>query len=125
MDNSKRVPCNNCPFRKVGGIRLTQSRITEIAVRNEGDFPCHKTTVDSGTGDGQLCATKDSKQCAGFLIFREKALHPNQMMRIAERLRLYDARRLMEGNPAVADIFDSLSEMRSVHRRESRLGSSS
>jgi len=68
-----------------------------------GDFPCHKTTVEDE--DGDLVANKDSKHCA--LIFMEKIGETTQMMRIAERLGMYDMNKLMSDKRAVALVFDS------------------
>lgn len=100
-------PCDNCPFRREGGIRLTDERVIEIA-ESDGEFPCHKTTVDDG--NGELVETEKSAHCAGFLIFREKTNTPSQMMRICERLGMYDARKFVE-NEAADEIFDSIDEM--------------
>jgi hypothetical protein len=122
-------PCSDCPFRRVGGIRLTPDRVEEIAGMmldgQGGTFPCHKT-VDYGRedreadedGDGIGFGNKNGRRaigakevhCAGALIFAEKNGNATQMMRIAERLRLYDARKLM-GSPVVAEVFDSIDEM--------------
>lgn len=107
-----KVPCNNCPFRKEGGIRLSgRGRVMEIA-ETDGEFPCHKTTKPEDSEEGDiLVQVPSSKVCAGFMILREKIKHPNQMMRIAERLHLYNYKDLMENNPAVSDVFDSVEEM--------------
>lgn len=111
MNYGMKTPCDNCPFRKEGGIRLHPRRAKEIAT-GDGEFPCHKTTVeDTASEDGGLVATDNSAFCAGFLIFREKLDHPNQMMRVCERLGMYDARALMENNPAVPEVFDSMEEL--------------
>lgn len=99
-------PCADCPFLREGGIRLRKSRAAEIAegaIGPQGQtFACHKST---GVG-GQH---KDGKQrhCAGALIFSEKNDAPTQMMRICERLGMYDRRKL-EG---FDDVFDDVEEM--------------
>ena len=59
---------------------------------NSGGFPCHRTTV--GTENDDLQETKDSKHCAGALIYAEKQEASTQMMRIAERLGMYDRHQL-------------------------------
>ena len=97
-------PCVNCPFRKVGGIRLSKERAKEIA-SHDGSFPCHKTT--SSDEDGNPCETGKEKACAGFLIFNEKRGRPNQMMRIAERLGMYDPTKLRGHD----EVFGSMAEM--------------
>lgn len=83
-----------------------------------GEFPCHKTAE---VIDGEYIATDKSVHCAGALIFAEKQEAPTQMMRIAERLGMYDRRKLDMG----ADVYDSLDEMVSAgltsrRRRASR-----
>jgi len=45
--------------------------------------------------------------CAGALILLEKLEQPSQMMRIAERLRMYDARQLDMDAP----VFESFEDM--------------
>jgi hypothetical protein len=87
-------PCAHCPFRKDIQAYLTEDRVREIEqslVRSE--FPCHETTVDSEDEDGNSAriATRDSMHCAGALILLEKEGRSSQMMRIAERLGMYDA----------------------------------
>ena len=73
--------CSECPFRKEGGARVANAaRANEIA--RASTFTCHKTV-----GKGEPAA----RACAGHLIYHEKHGTPTQMMRIAERLGLYDA----------------------------------
>jgi hypothetical protein len=106
------TPCDSCPFRKSGGVRLAPGRAREIigAVLSNpgGTFGCHKT-VDYGDGyDDEGDGGK--AHCAGALIFAEKQRKATQMTRWAERLGLYDAAKLMAG-PAVAEVFDTIPEM--------------
>lgn len=110
-----KTPCPQCPFRK-GQTYLTSERAEEIA-NCEGMFPCHKTTVDVEDEDGSdvRTGTPDSKVCAGFMILREKINSPNQLMRVAERLRVYNWRDLIEGNPAVDEVYDSIEDMANSH----------
>lgn len=112
MDYTKTTPCNNCPFRRDGGIRLTQARIVEIT-QSDGAFPCHKTTESDD--DGEPITTGKEVHCAGFLIFQEKRKRANQMMRIAERLGLYNAAKLMKSK-SVGAVFDTLAEMKKANR---------
>lgn len=116
-------PCSNCPFLKEGGVRLTEDRAAEIAAAmldSQGStFACHKTTIDAPDdedGSGLMAATPKSKHCAGALIFAEKNGKANQMMRIAERLRMYDAGKLMAQAEVVATVFDTLKEMLRANR---------
>lgn len=94
------APCSDCPFLREGGIRLMKARVHEIAgmmlSTSGGEFYCHKS-VDAGVKD----------HCGGALVFAEKNSNQTQMMRIAERLRLYDHTKL-RGHERV---FDTLQEM--------------
>lgn len=106
------VPCSNCPFLKKGGIRLTLPRVKEISstmLSTQGaTFACHKTTVER---DDQLVEAASSRHCAGALIFAEKHRNATQMMRIAERLGMYDARKLMARKDICDLVFDSVQQM--------------
>lgn len=98
-------PCNNCPFTRSTNFKFKRSKAFAIAVQN-GGFPCHKTAVlNEKTGGYE--ATKDSQACAGRLIMLERCNKPDQMMRISERLGLYNHKRLDMENP---DCFDSIQE---------------
>lgn len=110
-------PCDTCPFLRKGGVRLSRARVWEIAsamLDSQGaTFACHKTTLELPDDDGStsLQATPESQHCAGALMFAEKNLNATQAMRIAERLRLYDARALMANKDALEKVFDSVEEM--------------
>ena len=87
----------------------------EIEVSLErASFPCHKT-IDYDDEDDQR-GTEGSSHCAGALILLEKLERPSQMMRIAERLGLYDRTRLDMGAP----VFDSFDEMADAQPRARR-----
>jgi hypothetical protein len=107
---SMTTPCANCPFRKDIRPFLRAERVREIErslIRAE--FPCHKTTEDHEDEEGnpERIVTKDSIHCAGALILLEKEGRSSQMMRIAQRLGLYDPEKLDMGAP----IFESFDEM--------------
>lgn len=91
-------PCGNCPFRSDIPFHLPRAG-SIIKGITEGDktFACHKTTID--TGDGELTDGRDSQHCAGALIFLEQQNRPNQMMRIAERLGMYNPTKLSKAVP--------------------------
>lgn len=91
MQYTKTRPCDNCPFRKEGGVKLRNSRRAE-EVANAEEFPCHKSCVSDDEGD--LVKGESSVACAGHLLYREKIGEPTQMMRIAERMGLYDCSKL-------------------------------
>ena len=103
MNYDLHKPCHNCPFTS-GGIKLRAARIVEISQMmlssQGGDFPCHKTTSHDDEGD--LQATRKSLHCAGALIYAEKQGTATQMMRISERLGMYDHTKL-EGHDTVWD----------------------
>lgn len=84
------TPCAQCPFIQKMKHGFTLKRLSEFA---SGEFPCHKTaTNDEDTGE--FIENEKSVHCAGALIFLEKRNAPNQMMRIAERLGMYDHTKL-------------------------------
>jgi hypothetical protein len=71
-----------------------------LAGMASGEFCCHKTG-ESNEESGAIEPTKDSQHCAGALIFAEKNETSTQMMRICERIGLYDAKALMSNKEAV------------------------
>jgi len=81
-------PCGECPFLNKMSHGFSMRRLREFA---SGSFHCHMT---GEWDDNKACATPDSKACAGALIFLEKRGKSNQMMRISERLGLYDRTKL-------------------------------
>ncbi len=103
-------PCSLCPFRD-DDKRLTVSveRLQEFAYN---EFPCHQTAEyqeaqNEHSGDGGYVGTADSQHCAGSLIFHEHLEQPHQMMRIAERLGMYDRTKLNMDAP----VFQSWQEV--------------
>jgi len=86
-------PCAHCPFRKDIRPYLTRGKVREIERSLvHACFPCHETTQHDD--DGAYLKTEEETHCAGALILLEKLERPSQMMRIAERLHLYDRRKL-------------------------------
>lgn len=81
-------PCDECPFLKGSGFKLRR-----LAEHASGEFPCHKQCKVDDEGDFVPRSEKTS-HCAGALIFLEKRNRPHQMMRICERLGMYDASKL-------------------------------
>lgn len=104
------TPCNLCPFRN-DDKRLVVStrRLQEFA---SGEFCCHKTTEADDEG-GDFVPKHDSKHCAGLLIFLEKMNSPHQMMRICERLGMYDRTKLNMDAP----VFGSWREVSKAAQR--------
>lgn len=105
-------PCGNiCPFhRECLPGWLGRDRAQEIADSLErSSFPCHKTTQFDE--EDEVIRGEEEMHCAGALIVQEKMDRPGQMLRIGERLGLYDHRKLdME-----APIFDDLDEFVDHH----------
>lgn len=91
-------PCGKCPFRTDVPGYLRRERAAQIARDLVGgaSFACHETTevVEDEDGYEDRVATEGSQHCAGALILMEHEEAPNQDMRIAERLGLYDASKL-------------------------------
>lgn len=100
-------PCDNCPFRKVGGIRLHPERAIEIAnnaIRAQGaTFMCHKTVTHDD--DGEHAPTDTEQYCAGALAFALNVGSLNQFMRIAMRIRNWNPKainRKSQGRVSIA-----------------------
>ena len=105
---SLKRPCSNCPFRndvysQKGWLGLSRAvSIADGLTVRQGSFTCHKT----------LKAPEiEQEHCAGALILLEKMNEPNQLMRIAERIRSYDK----EGLDMDSPIFDSMEQFVSWH----------
>ena len=118
-------PCDTCPFRTDIDPFLTPERVEEIQqglVR--GEFYCHKTTQwneqhEDEEGERRYTRTGGEMHCAGALILLEKLEQPSQMMRIAERLRMYDRRKLKMDAP-VFDTFEDMIEAQAPRRSRRR-----
>lgn len=89
MNYDMREPCEECPFRRNSGF--TFAKLLQFA---RGEFACHKACkVDEATGN-YVARNSKTPHCAGALIFNEKRDAPHQMMRISERLGMYDRTKL-------------------------------
>lgn len=102
MKYDLRRPCPKCPFRTDVPGYLRCGRAAEIArsLAEGAAFACHETTASMEDDEMETCvATADSQFCAGALLVLEHQEQPNQLMRIAERLGLYDAERLDRAAP--------------------------
>lgn len=111
------TPCPQCPFRTDIAPYLQPERVREIEHNlHRGEFYCHKTTNSdrfNGEEEGNGSYYNPSgheEHCAGALILLEKLERPSQMMRIAERLGLYDRRNLNMDAP-VFDTFDAMEQV--------------
>jgi hypothetical protein len=109
------TPCENCPFRSDVQPYIHPTRVREIErslIRSE--FPCHKTTTHDE--EGEQVRSGEEMHCAGALILMEKEGRSSQMMRISERLGMYDSRKLDMGAP----VYDSFDAMFEAHRAAER-----
>lgn len=77
-------PCDACPFLIGSGFVWKQ-----LVAYASGEFPCHKA-CKLNESEEFVKRSKKTPHCAGALIFLEKQNKPHQMMRICERLGLYD-----------------------------------
>lgn len=112
MEYKLTSPCKDCPFRSDVKPYLTLARAAEIAsaVASGATFSCHK----HNEFDDEDEVVKENQHCAGAMIMLEKMEQPNQMMRIAERLGMYDMRKL----DMKAPVYDTPDDMIEAHRRK-------
>lgn len=96
------APCRDCPFRSDRPFPLRPERGEEIAhaLLSDGSFHCHKTVDYSDDEPSSVGA----QECAGSLIILERMGAPHQMMRIAERLGMYDHTKLDMDAPVYDDL---------------------
>jgi hypothetical protein len=89
-----RTPCDACPFLVGSGFSLRS-----LKEHASGEFGCHKACNLSE--DGIFEPHEKTPHCAGALIFLEKLRKPHQMMRICERLGMYDRTKLDMSSPVM------------------------
>lgn len=96
-------PCGNCPFRYDRPGYLSADRVAEItdALFGGSTFSCHK--LNDTDEDGEVYEGPEAQHCAGALIFLEANETSNQLMRVAERLGLYDSSKLNMDAPVFTD----------------------
>ena len=97
-------PCAQCPFRSDIEPYVHSERVEGFIGE---EFSCHKTTTAKNRGNDH----PEAQHCAGALILQEKMKQPHQMMRIMERLRLYDYKALIMDSP----VYDSFEEMEAAY----------
>lgn len=93
-------PCPHCPFRRDRPGYLRPERAVQIAqaLAEGSEFACHQTTEPDADGE-DLVAGETSQFCAGALLMLEQQDSPNQIMRVAERLGIYDPAKLDRDSP--------------------------
>lgn len=104
MKYTLKRPCKKCPFRNDIRPYLRPERYIEIV--EGGSFSCHETVDYSEDSTGK--ETNNTQACAGRLIMLEKMEQPDQMMRISERLGLYNRLSLDMDSPVYEDLDDLL-----------------
>lgn len=116
MNHNLKTPCAQCPFREDVKGFITAGRAKDIceSLLNGQSFPCHKTLKQEEDG---LVETSKSEHCAGAMIFLEKQGAPNQMMRIAERLRMYSPKQLDMKAPVFESTLRMILHMKASVRR--------
>lgn len=108
MNYNLTTPCPHCPFRtdlSYGAFPLDRADEIAEGLLNNQTFSCHATTTEKGRDNNHPKAS----HCAGALIVLEKIEQPHQMMRIAERLGMYDRHKL-DMEAAVYDDLETFSE---------------
>lgn len=88
MKYTMTTPCKECPFLKGSGFTYRS-----LMAHASGEFACHKACELSEDGVYEA-KSQDTPHCAGALIFMEKQGKPTQMMRICERIGMYDYTKL-------------------------------
>lgn len=117
MDYDLHAPCAQCPFRSDIKPFINAARAREILTCG-AEFACHKTLdYANADDDGEARETKHTKHCAGVLIILEREEQPHQMMRISERLGMYDASKLKMDAPVYDSIADAVRAHKSAKRR--------
>lgn len=111
-------PCENCPFLKdeSKAIELSNGRregiIAELVSGETTGFSCHKTAyhpktggewVEDENGEETYKQSGREQQCAGALAVLEKINRPTQLMRIMERMSLYDREKYIKMADEVID----------------------
>jgi len=105
-------PCDNCPFRKDKPFYLAPGRAREIAdaLSSDRHFTCHKT-IDYGAAEDAERRPYDASEqhCAGATITLWRMGAPNQWMRWAGRLGLFDPGKLDMSAPVYSDLDEFVS----------------
>lgn len=106
MKYTMTTPCKECPFLKGSGFTYRS-----LMRHASGEFACHKACELSEDGVYEA-KDKNTPHCAGALIFMEKQGKSTQMMRICERIGMYDHTKLDMG----ANVGDCPSDYRKPNK---------
>jgi hypothetical protein len=95
-------PCDQCPFRKEGGVFVAKDRMDEIidSIKNDAPFHCHKT-IDYDEPE-KVNQVDEALYCAGALIYMQKIDYNNLPMRLGMAYGLFDPAAL-RGHEEVID----------------------
>jgi hypothetical protein len=109
----QRVPCDDCPFRKGGGVRHTPTMMASYIAHHTtypgASFPCHKSVPESDDRS-QWSAWQDGQVlCAGGLLFAAKVGAENGIMRVGRAMGWFDPSTQTPAERAL--VFDSVDEM--------------
>lgn len=106
MNYKLTTPCGACPFLIGSGFTWRS-----LVAHSSGEFGCHKAC--ELTEEGMYQPKEKTPHCAGALIFLEKQNKPHQMMRICERIGLYDHTKL----DMAAAVVGSPTDCRRLHSK--------
>ena len=114
---SLKSPCGQCPFRTDRPFHLRTSRVVEIcdSLMMGQSFPCHKTTEFDD--DGACIPHDGERHCAGATIMLESMNKPNQIMRVAERIGLYDRRKMKLNAPVFTSARAMINHYKTMNRK--------
>lgn len=97
-------PCAACPFRTDIDFYLSPGRVHAIyrdITDGDASFSCHKTTEFD---DGEYRRRPDEQHCAGAMVMLMRMDMPNQIMRIAMRIGMFDPDALDMDAPVFHDV---------------------
>ena len=116
MKYSMTEPCDACPFLIGSGFSYES-----LEAHASGEFACHKACkVEEDENSDEYGSfvprNENTPHCAGALIYLELQNRPHQMMRICERLGMYDRRKLNMAAPVVSKGSDCEGKSRNKKR---------
>jgi len=110
---AQKVPCDDCPFRKKGGVRHTPemlaSYISYFINAPGATFPCHKSVNKTDDREGWSEWKDGQVLCAGGLIFAAKLQRENGVTRLGKAKGWYDPAQHTAEEKAL--VFDSVRDM--------------
>jgi hypothetical protein len=98
-------PCEMCPFREHGGVKLSRARAREIIrglTEEERAFPCHETIEYDDDLPRGFRATRKSRHCYGAAVLLLAIKRPNLSLKLAQAMKLFHPRQLKASNVRTA-----------------------